>query len=216
MRTPYTFAVASRLTALTTLTAGLAFASAARAAVVTTGGAAALGPAPSSVLLNATESNTAAPVFAERQHVTLASGLSVDISTAGLYDAPGDLTPAMLPAGMRVSSYYLFSDPVGQAQNAYEGFVVFDEPIIGIIVERPALSASDTVLGLAATTYGDFPARDLELGGDRVLLTVSTFRIDFRFSTSSAADHIRIVTLPAPGAAAAALMGMLAAARRRR
>lgn len=189
-----------------------------RAGIVASGGAATLGPAPASVLLDAVESNTAAPVFIESENLTLSVGLPVDVTAAGTVDALGDLTPGVIPAGTLLNSYFLFSDPVGNTASTYEGFVEFDQPILGVIVTRDNLAASDLLVGNPGTTYGDFPARNLELGAnsDRVVLSVSRFRLGFRFSTSSAADHVRVITAPTPGAAALLAAAGLVGARRRR
>lgn len=186
------------------------------AAITAVGGAAVqIGP-PASVNLDALESNTSAFVFPERQGFFLPVPLSVDITAVGLVSSAGDLTPATIPAGARVSSYLIHSDPVASGTALYEGFVEFDETIIGLIVLRSTLGASDFI-GNPLTTYADYAARGMELGNDQVRLVVGRSRVDFRFNTSGATDDIRVITLvPTPASTALLGLGGLIAIRRRR
>lgn len=201
------------------ITAVISFAlvGASQAAIVTTGGDAVLGPAPASTVLGALESNTIARAFNEASSFALATNLPVNATTPGVYSSNGSLTPGVIAAGTIVNSHYLYVDPVADGPANYEGFVEFDQPILGVIVLRNALNSSD-FLGASGTSYGDNPARGLELSGNEVFtITLSQFRVNFRFNTTNATDDIRIITaVPAPGAAA--MLGLAAAAcvRRRR
>lgn len=191
----------------------------AHGAVSGTGGMAVSIAPPATTVLDANESDTQARVFAEAQTVTLAAALPVDITVAGLYDAPGDLTPGVIGAGTVVNSHYLWTDPVGDAVRVYEGFVEFNQPILGVIVLRAGLNGTDALLGNPLTLYADNAARGLELStnADRVALSVSLFRVTFRFTTSGATDDIRVITaVPAAPAAALGTFAGLALARRRR
>lgn len=186
------------------------------AAITAVGGAAVqIGP-PTSVNLDALESNTSAFAFPEQQGVVLPAPLAVDVTAVGLVSSAGDLTPGTIPVGARVSSYLIHSDPVASGTAVYEGFVEFDETIIGLIVLRSTLGTSDPI-GNPLTIYADYTARGMELGNDQVRLVIGRTRVDFRFNTSGATDDIRVITLvPAPASAALLGLGGLITVRRRR
>lgn len=198
---------------------GLVLASGAHAAVIgTTGQVVAIAP-PANTTLDAFESNTEARVWTERANVTLANALDVDITTPGLYDAAGDLTPGVIPAGTVVTSHYLRTDPIGESVRVYEGTATFSDTIIGIIVGRTRLNATDLLLGAPGTIYANNSARGLELSAnaDRVLLTLTQNEVRIRWTTSGATDDIRVITVPTPASAGiAACMGLAAVRRRRR
>jgi uncharacterized protein (TIGR03382 family) len=187
------------------------------AAITTAGGDAVLGPAPASTLLNALESNTVVRAFNEAANFTLATNLPVNATTPGVYNSNASLTPGIIAAGTVVSSHYIYADPIGDGPALYEGFVEFDQPIIGVIVLRGGLNSTD-FLGAPGTIYGDNTARGMELSGNEAFsITVSQFRVNFRFNTTSATDDIRVLTaIPAPGALAFPMLGLAAAMRRRR
>lgn len=204
-----------------TIVAVTAFALAAgtsHAGVAAVGGATVQIAAPASAALGALQNNTNAWLFAERQGLTLASALSVDASGAGIYNAPGTLNGGTIASGTTVDSYYLYSDPVGGTSEVYEGFVRFDQPILGVIVLRAGLNGSDLLLGNPATIYADNNARGLELStnADRFTITVSEFELRYVFRTSGATDDIRIITAPTPGVLSLAGISGLVALRRRR
>ncbi|MDX2146822.1 MAG: hypothetical protein SFZ23_04810 [Planctomycetota bacterium] len=181
-----------------------------------TGSALLISPPPSTAL-GALQSNTRAPAFDERQDLVLGAGLSVDITTPGIYDALSDLTPGVIAAGTRVHSHYLYADPERRESTVYEGSVLFDQQVLGIIVLRSALNASDAALGAPGTIYADNEARGLEFGQDRVTLVLSGNRVNFRFTTSTATDDIRVITaVPAPAGVLALAPALLATLRRRR
>lgn len=189
------------------------------AGITGTGGSAVQIAPPASTVLGATEHTTQAWAFNEVTGLTLAAALSVDATTPGVYASPGVLTPGTIPAGTVINSHYLYSDPVGDALGTYEGFVDFDQPILGVIVLRSSLNATDALLGAPGTTYGDNAARGLELSAnaDRFVISISQTRVSFRFLTTSATDDIRIITAPAPGMACSMLgAGLVLLARRRR
>ncbi len=190
---------------------------AAQGAITTAGGDASLGPAPASTLLDALESNSIVRAFNEASGFTLATNLPVNATSPGVYNSNAALTPGVIAAGTVVNSHYLYADPVGNGPAAYEGFVEFDQPILGVIVLRNALNASD-FLGAVGTLYGDNAARGMELSGNEAFsITVSQFRVNFRFNTSGATDDIRVITaVPAPGAAAMLCLGAAVSMRRRR
>jgi hypothetical protein len=206
---------------LATIVAASAFALAAgtsHAIIVASGGSSAVIAPPASTALGALESNTDAWAFNEVQSFTLTAPLAVDATTPGTYNSNASLTPGVIPAGTIVNSHYIYSDPVGGTESVYEGFVRFSQPIIGIIVFRAGLNGSDAILGASGTTYADNAARGLELSAnaDRFVITLSQFEVRYNFRTSGATDDIRVLTIPAPGAASLAAIGALAIFRRRR
>lgn len=189
----------------------------AQASIIATGGDAMLIGAPASSALGAMESNTVAPCWNEVSTFTLTAPLAVNATMPGTYASVGSLTPGIIPAGTVVSSHYLYSDPVGSAAGLYQGFMDFDQPVIGVIVLRSELNASDWV-GAPGTVYADNVARGMEVvSNEFFFLSVSTFRVGFQFNTTSATDDIRVITLvPAPGVAGLCAVLGAAAMRRRR
>ena len=189
----------------------------AHAAITAVGGSASLIAPPPSSVLGATESNTRAWAFNEVTNHTLATNLLVNATTPGTYTSLGSLTPGFIAAGTVINSHYLYTDPVGGANSVYEGFVEFDQPILGVICLRPDLNSTD-FLGASGTAYGDNVARGLELSqNERFTITIAGNRINFRLVTSTATDDIRVITaVPAPGAVALLALGGVFATRRRR
>lgn len=189
----------------------------AQAAVSSVGGAATLIAPPPSTLLGANQSLTRAWAFDEVSNFTLASNLLVNATTPGTYNSNGTLTPGSIAAGTVINSHYLYTDPVAGTLSTYEGFVEFDQPILGVICLRADINSSD-FLGAPGTAYGDNVARGLELSqAENFTITISGNRVNFRFNTSTATDDIRVITaVPAPGAAALLGLGGLLATRRRR
>lgn len=192
------------------------------AAVVATTGAVELVAIPPSLVLGDFESSTRARVMFERSRL-LSLPLNVDITAAGLYDQTADLTPGPIPAGTMIQSYILHADPVAGTQRVYEGSVRFDEPVVGIIIGLNRLRDTDLFLGAPGTAYdGTDQARALEFNaagtGDEVSLSMTPDRrvVTIRWSTSTALDEVRILTLPTPGTSALAVLGLAAGLRRRR
>jgi hypothetical protein len=179
-------------------------------------GAVALISPPVSTALNATESDTAAWAFDEVQGYTLPVGIAVNATLAGSYLSNGSLTPGVIPAGSVVNSHYIYADPF--TGGTFDGTVIFNQPIIGVIVLRSELNASDAFLGAPGTIYADNSARGMELNAnaDRFQIDVGLFEIRFRFSTGTATDDIRVLTIPAPATAGLVSIAALAAVRRRR
>lgn len=198
--------------------AAIGCASLAEGSVISGTGATTIVSPPASVLLGASESNTNTMAFDEVQNFLLPVSVAVDITAVGLVSAAGDLTPGVIPAGTRVSSHLLRSDPIGSGVSVYEGSATFDGLIVGIIVNRQLLNLSDAALGNPLTTYGDYEARGLEIGGgDTVRLVVGRTTVTYRFSTSTATDDIRVITI-VPATSSAGVLGLagLAALKRRR
>jgi hypothetical protein len=168
------------------------------AIVSTTGQMTEIAPPPS-VEFNEVESNETQFVFSERQCVTLASGLKVNITTPGTYDQVIDLTPGIIPAGTKVSSHFVHADKAGTGppRIELEGTLTTDAPILGIIVRQGALDASD-FLGGIGTVYptGDF-GRQMALNNkqnDFVILDPNRQSVTVHTDNQFHADQVRVIT----------------------
>ncbi len=187
----------------------------ANAGIVAVAGPVLLGPpAGGSVELGAIESNFASRAFDERQSLVLTAGLELNITASGTSVATS-FSPGLVPAGTTIHSHFLHTDPVENTARIFEGTLTFDRPILGLITTTGRLNATDALLGLPGIAYESTnTGRGLE-GTDRLTISADRLRLEFRFSTSSSTDNVRIITLPTPGASAA-LLGLLPLARRRR
>jgi hypothetical protein len=164
---------------------------------------------PASVVVNSgLESNTSTYFFTEQQNLVLPSGVAVNITTPGLYNSNGSLTPGTIVAGTSVDSYYLHTDPVGAPTSAinYAGSVTFDTQILGVIILDAQFNASNGLLGAPGTLYSA-SGQGLELGttagDDNVTLSADGKTLSYNLETSTAADDIRVITaasVPEPSA----------------
>src|SRR5262249_49111057 len=110
---------------------------------------------PASVQPGALSSETVMRAFDERQQVTLAAPLSVNISQPGTYKLVADETPAVIPAGTTVNSQFVHVDKDTQFSTVLTGTIHLDSDILGIVVDNVAsqlLDASD-YLGSPTTLY---------------------------------------------------------------
>src|SRR6185503_7971768 len=106
--------------------------------------------APLSVIPNVTEDNVNIMLFQERSDEALAVDLPIDAHVAMTYD--GTLPAgAIVPAGTRVNVYFLHFDPVGGALTNKIATLTFPEEIIGLILKRDTLFATDPLVGLTST-----------------------------------------------------------------
>jgi hypothetical protein len=183
----------------------------ASASVVSVGGQVIVGPPVPSVTQGAHENDTDMTFFAERTGVTLpASGLNpqgswpVDISappaTYGQSYTVNDLPSGSIPAGTKVDSYMLYSDPVGQptTPRLYTATITFSAPILGVEVTVPQLNATDTILGAPGTTYSKVANSGLDAlpkppEGDYVELA-NPDTILVHVATTTDIDMVRIIT----------------------
>jgi hypothetical protein len=138
----------------------------------------------------------------EQQGVTLAG----DVAVAG----------GSIAAGTEVSSHYVWFDPERLRHGLAD--ITFDGRILGIIIERPGLQATEAELGLAGVTY-EYPSLvGLESYQDFASYVGNVLTIDWR--ASSPGDHIRVITaaIPVPAAGGLLALGLLGlgALRRRK
>ena len=170
---------------------------AAHAEVVSSSGDVERVPPPRSVAVGATESDTHIRLFKEREDVQLASDLAVDATEPGTYlgtSRPG----GVIPAGTRVSSYFLHADQDGTTGSAdLTATVVFGRRVLGLVYGA-RLVPTTSVLGAPNTTYPanaeayenhDGTHDSVTLGADRQTVTV-------RVRVFNVADQLRVVTLP--------------------
>ena len=158
---------------------------------------------PASVQPGALSSETVMRAFDERQHVTLTSPLSVNISQPGTYKLVADETPAVIPAGTVVDSQFVHVDKDTQFSTILTGTIHVDSDVLGIVLDNAAaqwLDASD-FLGPAATLY---PApllfgRGFELNTnqqDQIVLHADRRTIDITSDIRlQLVDQLRIITV---------------------
>ena len=170
------------------------------------------------------ESASLARLFQERQEFVLPSALSVDITTTGVFDEVVELTPGSISAGTLVNSYFLHADAAGAV--LFEGTIVFEQEILGVIITENNLQASHPVIGSPLTTYPVDASQDamlapltLDAGLDSVTVILPdtlVFHLDRTFQNQTY-DHVRVITaaIPEPSSGIMLAMGVLAVALRR-
>jgi hypothetical protein len=121
----------------------------------------------------------------------------------------------VIAAGTKVDSHYVWFDP--EDRLAGKADFTFTGKILGIIIGKAGLEATETVLGLADVTYLYPRLVGLEIG-DFVISADNVLTINWR--TSSPGDHIRVITAAVPVPAAGGLLALgllgLGALRRRK
>jgi hypothetical protein len=164
---------------------------------------------PPSVELHEVESDTTQFAFNERQCVLLGTPLKVNISTPGTFDDETDLTPASIPAGTMVSSHFVHADKVGKTgpRAELEGTLTTNADILGVIIKRPALDASD-FLGAIGTVYPTgLAGRQLNLRkqNDFVIVHATLRSVTVHTDNLLHSDQVRVITEcevpPPPGGA---------------
>lgn len=180
------------------ITVGVALAGvgSAQASVIGTAGAVSYIATPGSIMLGVLESNTLIRFFDEPpQGKVLPFNLSAEITAPGSYSGTSLNPPSVLgvlSAGIKIDSYMFHFDNAANSTTSYRavGSVTFDQDILGVMVGRNSLDASD-FLGLFTT----YPARTgLEAGdvvgisGDRRTLSLSLVTVGL------GTDRLRVIT----------------------
>lgn len=160
------------------------------------------------------EDNSRAVIFAEQIDFVPDGPIKVDVSRPGEIVKLGNkvgkrgrvkrgkkktlnLSPSVIPAGKRVSSYYIHFDPVGREKTEYvaTGSVTFDEEVIGLIITTEKLLASNIFAGSPSTLYPGGPIQELELNkGTQLSLSADRRTVSFKLRVTTNADNIRIIT----------------------
>lgn len=161
--------------------------------------------APASLVEGELESSTDIRLIWEQQDLVLTDDLLVNLSQPGSYDRyTFNSTPAVISAGTRVSSYLLHFDPIDFTLATLSGSVTFNSPILGVIVQNPALNASDPILGAPGTTY---PGWSPLSGSDLLWLTLTMDSISVSLAADYQVDQVRIITRVPDFSNTALLMG---------
>lgn len=194
----------------------IALAAPVSAAFMTIGAVELADPPPLSVVQGATEDDDTIIAFPELEDIELLVDLAVDITTSGTFGLEAQLTPGVIPAGTKVSSFFMHFDPVGTPEDPFSAFaagsLVFtsDRPILGVMVLGPALSASDSILGLPGTIYptGD-GSRGLGLvPQDIINITADQLSVTLALAAGAGVDQIRVIVSAIPEPSTFALLGL--------
>ena len=154
--------------------------------------------APKTVEVNKLANADYGMFFAEKTGVTLTNNLKVDATVPGTYNLKSDLTPATIFAGTKINSYYLHVDRVGSPPtlDKVSGSIRFDSAILGVVVTKDNLNASDT-LGAVGTAYSK-TGRTLDIGApnnlDRFWISADLKTLHYELQTGTASDDLRIIT----------------------
>lgn len=167
------------------------------ARVIGTSGAAQKIKPPPSVEFHQLESDTTIFAFNEQQCINVPADTAVDITVPGTYDDNSDLTPGVIPAGMKVRSHFVHADPVGTGNRVeLEGSITLSHDVIGIAIRSANLDASD-VDGAIGTAYPTgAPGRGLELDrqADFVVLDGGLRDVTIHTDADDHVDQIRVFT----------------------
>ena len=170
--------------------------------------------APATVEVNKLEDNSFAKFFVERTNVKLTAPISTDISKPGIYSQAWSLTPAPLPAGSTINSYYLHFDVVGEpsTHRRATGTITFAQPVLRIILGTGKQKASD-YLGAPSTKYPVSAGRNFDFNDavhpDSVTLSLDSKTVTINLQNASASDDMRIITVaPALATAPSKLVGV--------
>ncbi len=163
-----------------------------------------LTPPPRDVRLGVLESDNCIVAFDEQQDVLLSQSLTVDISTPGTYRTT-KLKAATIGKGTRVRSHFLHADRLGAptTDKVFDGTVVFDSAIVGVIVLAPSLNKSDR-LGVSGTHYpAGVTQRGLEFNKTGTLDSVTwetkaPNTLTVHLAVANYLDQIRVITAVPP------------------
>jgi hypothetical protein len=175
---------------------------------------------PPSVALNALESNSVVRFFAEQTNLLLNQSVSVDITQPGIVDHLVNLTPGQIAANQLVNSYFFDADTLpGSGILTFQGSVMFDEPVLGILIRGESLNATDAILGSPSTAYfpnnqyrgfdgPDFSSSS-EAVRDLVQLWPDGRTVSFQLHSEAYTDQFRVITASVPEPASVGGIGVL-------
>lgn len=118
--------------------------------------------------------------------------LALNARKPGRYDISDDLTPDPVPVGRRVESVLLHFDPPGSGFNltSISGSVTFTRDVLGIIMLREDLAASNDPLGYDHVTYSDQSGMNKR---DSIRLHPDRRQVSFDFTARPGADEARVI-----------------------
>lgn len=137
------------------------------------------------------------------QQLTLNANLPLDHAGPGLVDQFSDLLPVTLTAGTKVQTWMVRLDPVTAPQITLSGSITYDTPILGVIVIKNRLDATDVLLGHPGIMYNNNVNRGMELADgtnlDTFEISADGLRITYLMNvTNGPTDDIRIITASPP------------------
>lgn len=157
-----------------------------------------LATAPADARFNQLEHNSNIFAFRERESYALPSPVKVDISNPGYVDKPAHYSPATIPKGVEVDSFFLHFDSVGNQGASTSGVVNVRGQIIGLIVEDATLNQTDSTLGAEGTQYSTGQgARGFETNAEKITLTDDMKTVEIhQWKISFPGEEMRILTVP--------------------
>ena len=155
---------------------------------------------PPSVEFAELENNTTIFAFIEQENYPIPTDVQVDITEPGLYASNYRSTSEQLPAGTAVDCWLLQFNSVGRQSARVSGSITFSSEILGIIVTKGGLDATDGPLGRSGTAYcTGQDARGMESPVDRIMLYEDRRTVTIpQFETAHRGDQVRIIVMPAP------------------
>jgi PEP-CTERM motif len=128
--------------------------------------------------------------FDETQAYTLPTDLATDIG------------PNPIPAGMKISSEYVFYDPNAPSNIEITGYVIFDLPILAFITSDALLPLSD-YLGAPGITYDNPVGVGLERFDSVTIDGTNPNRLNWDTLAADPGDSVRVIldasSIPEPG-----------------
>jgi len=144
------------------------------------------------------DSDTTTYAWDEKQGESLASPVSVDIATPGVYTTIGSTSPVTLPLGTVVDSHFFNSARIPPHTGALTGTLTFPTDILGIIVRPLKLkSTNDLGVGTDYTPAGLTTIYPFELDGTGDTISMPNLRtVTLTASSSNGGDidELRILT----------------------
>ena len=152
------------------------------------------------------ESDSHIFVVPEGYSQQLVDPVAVDIVQPGTYSTVDQLVDEQLSPGTVIKSYLLQFNPVNAEKrrmfDRLEGTITFDQPILGLIVRREALRATDNVFANQRWP-GPQPFRELELNGlpigDHITLSDDGRTVTLNLvARGRLSDHVRVIVKERP------------------
>jgi prepilin-type processing-associated H-X9-DG protein len=154
---------------------------------------------PASLKLHKFEADDTVFLFVEQCGMTLPQDIAVDMSpldppSQQLFHKPFcNPSPSTIPAGTVVDVYLVHFDPTSKI-NAVTAELQFSRPILGVILGRDNLVATDSVLGNPATGYEKKKrARQFECRRERLTLSADMKNVEMYLYVNGVMEEARIL-----------------------